>query len=64
MMIGVMAIFYSIDAIYGLFVYYQIFNMNYVMEEEEYFSHLNSLISEENTDCDKPKQNNRLPEIL
>jgi hypothetical protein len=29
--------------------------MNYVMEEEEYFSHLNSLISEENIECDKPK---------
>ena len=58
-----MAIVYSIDAIYGLFVYYQIFNTNCVMEEEEYFSHLNSLILDEDI-SDKPKQNNRLPEIL
>jgi hypothetical protein len=55
MMIGLLAIIYSIDAIYGLFVYYQIFNMNYVMEEEEYFSHLNSLILDENTNNDKLK---------
>lgn len=34
------------------------------MEEEEYFSHLNSLIKDESIESDKPKQNNRLPEIL
>lgn len=45
-----MTIVYSIDAIYGIYVYNQVFNAQSVMEEDEYFSHLDNLILNEETE--------------